>query len=143
MYLQDRRGASKLSAVARKLGNDRGNLLWKCCNIRPSEIETLSANLNERACSFHRSMSEYFFRPWPMMLMNGHCRLLVKKCVHICNTPRLRLLGACTSFASVHGVSKSTVAYASSTMHLTQCRILSSLSGWKKGNQYRIHLRFE
>ena len=49
MYLQDRRGASKLSAVARKLGNDRGNLLWKCCNIRPSEIETLSANLNERA----------------------------------------------------------------------------------------------
>ena len=64
-----------------------------------------------------------------MMLMNGHCLLLTKKWVHICNTPKLRLLGVCTSLASVQGVSKSTVAYASSTIHLTQCRILSSLSG--------------
>ena len=45
-------------------------------------------------CPWLTSMMRYFSRLIPMMLMNGHCVLLEKKCAQICNTPRPRCAGS-------------------------------------------------
>ena len=41
-----------------------------------------------------KRISRYLSRLSPMMLMNGHCVLLLKKCAHIFKTARLKLPGS-------------------------------------------------
>lgn len=77
--------------------------------------------------SFLISSSRYFSRLWPMMLINGHCALLLKKCAQILRTPRLSEADPWSFWRSVSSA-KSTTSYASSTTQRTQCSILSSLS---------------
>lgn len=77
---------------------------------------------------FRMSSSRYFSKLFPIIFINGHCALLLKKCAQILRTARLSEAGSRSVCWSDSSSSKSTTSYASSTMHRTQCKILSSLS---------------
>jgi hypothetical protein len=70
---------------------------------------TFRSHLTE-LCPGFASILRYFSRLLPMMLINGHCVLLEKKCAQICNTPKPRCAGSWKSVGPADGSVKSVTA---------------------------------